>query len=429
MASPDRLLPLIDLGAIDEVLRPLMSGKEADVFLVIARGRQAVAKVYKEASQRSFKHRADYTEGRKTRNTRTQRAIEKKSKFGREQLEAAWRNTEVDVIYRLRAAGVTVPEPYEFVDGVLVMELVADSDGRPAPRLIDTPLDEALARKLFKRLSREIIRMLLAGVVHGDLSDFNILLGHDGPVIIDFPQAVDPAFNQSAKRLFVRDVDNLTRFLARGAPELRDTHYGAEIWHLYESGTLTEDSPLTGKAPKSKGKASPDALLREFAALEAESRARREQAGVPRKTKFERPTITADDLAALRARAEAAPAKTGRRKKRGSGRAATDGPPEGRQPTDPTPEARPPKHAARPGKPRRGERGAPDNGRPDHVPADKPTRQGRPDHGPGDGRRSPQDARHAEDPRSAADGQDPAARKRRRRRRPRKPRPEGPPQP
>ena len=264
MKIPARLLPLLDVGIIDDVIRPLMSGKEAAVYLVEARGEVRVAKVYKEAQQRSFKHRADYTEGRKVRNSRRQRAMEKRSKYGREEMEAEWRTAEVDAIRKLRNAGVIVPEPFEFFEGVLVMELIEGEPGMPAPRLIDVALTASQARSLHRILLGEIVKMLCAGVVHGDLSDFNVLLREDGPVIIDFPQAVDPSFNNNAKKLFVRDVDNISSFLARFAPELGRKNYGKEIWQLYEKGVLDPEVELTGSFTDNRRDANVSAILDEI---------------------------------------------------------------------------------------------------------------------------------------------------------------------
>ena len=215
MRIPESLVTLADYGIIEEVVRPLMSGKEAQIYLVIAGGEQRVAKIYKEAENRSFKHRAEYTEGRKVRNTRDQRAISKRSSHGRAQDEAAWRAAEVNIIYRLQEAGVRVPVPYHFIDGVLVMELITDAEGNPAPRLGDLALSSEAATVVYDQLIRTVVRMLCAGVVHGDLSDFNVLMAAEGPVIIDFPQAVDPAHNQNARKLLLRDVNNLHDFLAR----------------------------------------------------------------------------------------------------------------------------------------------------------------------------------------------------------------------
>lgn len=246
MRVPEGLDSLVDAGIIQEVLRPLLSGKEAEVFLVMAGGRERVAKVYKHAYLRSFKNRADYTEGRSGRNSRDRRAIAKRSRYGKEQDEAAWRSAEVDAIHKLWAAGVRVPEPYNYMDGVLVMELVEGAAGGPAPRLGELVLSPAHAQEVFDRVLGEVVKMLCAGVVHADLSDFNILMSDTGPVIIDFPQAVDPASNGGAKRLLARDVDNLQRFLARFVPGRRRP-YAEEMWALYESGQLTPETRLRGE--------------------------------------------------------------------------------------------------------------------------------------------------------------------------------------
>jgi RIO kinase 1 len=254
MKTPEALVPALDSGIIQEVVRPLMSGKEAQIYVVVAGGIECVAKVYKEASQRTFKHRAEYTEGRRTRNSRDQRAVSKRTRHGRKQDEAGWRSTEVDMIYRLRDAGVRVPEPINFVDGVLVMELVKDADGDPAPRLGDLRFEADEATQIYQQLVREAVRMLSAGVVHGDLSDFNVLMAEDGPVVIDFPQAVDAASNQNARKLLIRDVENLHRFVKRHAPETATRPYAEEMWSLYEAGQLEPGSELRGdyRAPESK---------------------------------------------------------------------------------------------------------------------------------------------------------------------------------
>jgi RIO kinase 1 len=272
---PESLTSLVDEGIIEEVLRPLMSGKEAQIYLVMANGRPCVAKIYKEAQNRTFKHRADYTEGRKVRNSRDQRAIDKRSKHGKGQDEAAWRSTEVDMIYRLQAAGVRVPAPYHFIDGVLVMELVTDGFGEPAPRLGEVDFTPEEASAIYDRLIREVVRMLCAGVVHGDLSDFNVLLGPDGPVIIDLPQAVDPSKNQNARKLLLRDVDNLHRFLSRFIPEARRLPYAEEMWALYESNQLTPESPLKGHYRPSRKKADTDAVLELISEANEDERRRR----------------------------------------------------------------------------------------------------------------------------------------------------------
>ncbi len=246
MRVPESLAALFDYGVLEDVVRPLMSGKEAQVYLVVSGGKYAVAKIYKDAQNRSFKNRAEYTEGRKVRNTRDQRAIANRSKHGRQQDEAAWRSTEVDMIHRLHAAGVRVPVPYHFIDGVLLMELVTDAEGAPAPRLGDVPFDADSARAMYDRLIRATVQMLCAGVVHGDLSEFNVLVGGDGPVIIDFPQSVDTAHNTNARRLLLRDVDNLHRFLQRFVPNARRFPYGEEMWSLHERNALTPDTKLRG---------------------------------------------------------------------------------------------------------------------------------------------------------------------------------------
>ncbi len=246
MKIPKELQGLIDDGVIDEVIRALRSGKEAAVYVVRAGSEVRCAKVYKNMSQRSFQQRAQYQEGRQVRGSRQNRAIGKRTRFGRREEEAAWKNTEVDALYRLLEAGVRVPKPYGYSDGVLVMELVTDDDGRAAPNLgevILTP-DQALACHAF--LIQQVQRMLCAGLIHGDLSQFNVLVGADGPVIIDLPQAVNAAGNNSARTMLLRDVDNITATLARFAPELAATRYGEELWQLFETGALRTDSVLTG---------------------------------------------------------------------------------------------------------------------------------------------------------------------------------------
>lgn len=322
MRVPERLEPLLDQGVIEDVLRPLMSGKEANVFLVIAGGERRVAKVYKESSNRSFKHRSDYTEGRKVRNTRQARAMAKRSRYGRQQAEQAWRTAEVDAIYRLDAAGVRVPRPYDFVDGVLVMELIADANGEPAPRLVDLSFDEDEALDVFQQLLTEVVKMLCAGLVHGDLSDFNVLFGPNGPVIIDFPQAVDAAANRNARRLLIRDVDNLTRFLERFAPSLAKTRYGQEMWAKYEANELTPHTRLTGRYRRSKRKANTNALLEEIEAVERENRRKREALGLPVRP-ARRPTSTVQPPQPV-SKADDPPNKKRRRRRR---RKTKPGPP------------------------------------------------------------------------------------------------------
>ncbi|XXV14804.1 PA4780 family RIO1-like protein kinase [Sorangium sp. So ce1182] len=280
MQIPSTLTSLVDEGLIDEVVRPLMSGKEAVVFLVRSGGELRVAKVYKEAQNRSFKNRATYTEGRRVRNSRDQRAMDKRSRHGRAQDEAAWRSTEVDMIYRLRDAGVRVPTPYHAIDGVLVMELVADADGSPAPRLAETSLDRDQAMWVYHRLIAEVARMLCAGVVHGDLSDFNVLMSADGPVIIDLPQSVDAAKNQNARQLLLRDVDNLHRFVTRFVPEQRRAAYGEEMWELYASSALTPETRLTGRHRVSERRVDTRAVLDLIGDANYDERKRRERQGM-----------------------------------------------------------------------------------------------------------------------------------------------------
>ncbi len=246
MKIPKRLEPLLEDGLIDGVVRQLMSGKEAMVFVVRCGDDIRCAKVYKEANKRSFRQAVDYTENRKTKNSRQARAMAKGSKFGREMQEAAWQSAEVDALYRLAHAGVRVPTPYNFHEGVLLMELVADAEGNAAPRLNDVVFteDEALAHH--HTLMQEVVRMLCAGVIHGDLSEFNILVDAEGPVIIDLPQAVDAAGNNHAQAMLTRDVNNLRTYFSQYAPSLLTTQYAQEIWALYEHGNLRPDVELTG---------------------------------------------------------------------------------------------------------------------------------------------------------------------------------------
>ncbi len=246
MKIPKRLQPLLEDGLIDGVVRQLMSGKEAMVFVVRCGDDIRCAKVYKEANKRSFRQAVDYTENRKTKNSRQARAMAKGTKYGREMQEAAWQSAEVDALYRLAAAGVRVPVPYNFHEGVLLMELVADADGNAAPRLNDVSFTEAEALAHHQTLIREVVRMLCAGVIHGDLSEFNILVAADGPVIIDLPQAVDAAGNNHAQAMLARDVNNLKTYFGQFAPALLATQYAEEIWALYEHGKLHPEIPLTG---------------------------------------------------------------------------------------------------------------------------------------------------------------------------------------
>src|ERR1700686_3627982 len=263
MKIPKRLQPLVDEGVIDSVVRQVMSGKEAMVFVVRCGAESRCAKVYKEADKRSFRQAVDYTENRKTKNSRQARAFARGTRLGRESQEKAWQSGEVGALFRLAAAGVRVPRPYNFHAGVLLMELITDDEGNAAPRLNDVKLTPEIAIDLHRRLIREVVRMLSAGVVHGDLSEFNILLGADGPVIIDLPQAADATGNNHAPRMLVRDVDNLRAFFGRYAPELLATDYGKEIWSLYEAGALAADTALTGRYERDEKAADLDAVMRE----------------------------------------------------------------------------------------------------------------------------------------------------------------------
>ena len=246
MKTPSGLQSLIDDGVIDEVMRPLKSGKEASVYVVRAGDEIRCAKVYKDMAQRSFQQRVQYQEGRKVRGSREARAIGKASKYGRKQQETAWKNTEVDALYQLRDAGVRVPEPFGYFHGVLVMELVVDADGHSAPRLGEVELSPEQARGFHRLLVRQVVKMLCIGLIHGDLSEYNVLVAPDGPVIIDFPQVVSAAGNNAARSMLLRDVNNLTASLGAWAPELLETWYGEEMWALYEAGELRPDSELTG---------------------------------------------------------------------------------------------------------------------------------------------------------------------------------------
>lgn len=246
MKTPKRLQPLQEEGLIDEVMRQLMSGKEATVYVVRCGEEIRCAKVYKEASQRSFKNAASYQEGRKVKNSRQARAMEKGTRYGRKMQEEVWQNAEVDALYRLAAAGVKVPRPYICHEGVLLMDLVTDADGNAAPRLNDVELTPELARLYHAQLLHQVVLMLCAGVIHGDLSEFNILVDEEGPVIIDLPQAIDAASNTEAGVMLERDVNNLATYFGQFAPELNGTKFGKEIWKLFTAGLLTPETVLTG---------------------------------------------------------------------------------------------------------------------------------------------------------------------------------------
>lgn len=277
MKIPKRLQPLVDDGLVDEVLYPLMSGKEAAVFVVRCGDEIRCAKVYKDAAQRSFKKAVTYREGRKDRSSRRARAMEKGSKFGRQQQEASWQNAEVDALYKLAAAGVRVPEPYGCVDGVLLMELVTDDEGNVAPRLSEVILTEEQAREDHALMMHYVMRMLCAGLIHGDLSEFNVLVDDYGPVIIDLPQAVDAAANNHAERMLLRDVENMNAYYGQFAPELLKARYAQEMWALYEEGELHPDYPLTGEHPEDEHEADIDSVLAEIQATIEEERERQER--------------------------------------------------------------------------------------------------------------------------------------------------------
>ncbi|MDO6514336.1 PA4780 family RIO1-like protein kinase [Neptuniibacter sp. 2_MG-2023] len=274
MKIPKRIQPLVDDGLVDEVLRQLMSGKEAVVYVVRCGSEIRCAKVYKEAAKRSFKQAVQYQEGRKVRNSRRARAMEKGSKFGRDQQETLWHNAEVDALYRLAAAGVRVPEPYGCFDGVLLMELVTDDNGEVAPRLNDVAMSAEQALADHAIVIRDIVRMLCAGLVHGDLSEFNVLVDAYGPVIIDLPQAVDAAANNHAQWMLERDVNNMRSYYGQYAPELLNTQYAKEIWALYEEGDLAPDTELTGLFEESGEAADVDSVLLEIKEAFAEEQER-----------------------------------------------------------------------------------------------------------------------------------------------------------
>jgi RIO kinase 1 len=277
MKTPKRIQPLIDDGVVDEVLSQLMSGKEATVFVVRCGDEIRCAKVYKEAAKRSFKQAVQYQEGRKSKNSRRQRAMEKGSKFGRKQQEESWHNAEVDALYRLAEAGVRVPKPFGCFDGVLLMELVTYDGGEVAPRLNDVSMTHEQALEDHLTIMNDVKRMLVAGLVHGELSEFNVLVDDYGPVIIDLPQAVDAAANNHAKSMLERDVGNMTEYYGQYAPELLRTHYAKEMWALYEDGDLTADTMLTGLFEEATEEADVDSVMNEIRSVLAEERKRKER--------------------------------------------------------------------------------------------------------------------------------------------------------
>ncbi|MFT5225630.1 MAG: RIO kinase 1 [Polaribacter sp.] len=264
MKIPKRIRPLVENGLVDEVIRPLMSGKEADVFVVRCGSEIRCAKIYKEAEKRAFKQAVTYQEGRKVRNSRRARAMEKGSKFGREQQEEVWQSAEVSALYKLADIGVRVPKPYGCFDGVLLMELITYGGEDVAPRLNDVTMTEAQALVDHKTVMNDVKLMLCAGLIHGDLSEFNVLIDDNGPVIIDLPQAVDAAANNNAQSMHRRDVENITNYYAQFAPELRNTHYAPEMWALFEAGDLQPNTELTGQFEEDTESADVDIVLEEI---------------------------------------------------------------------------------------------------------------------------------------------------------------------
>ncbi|WP_250657854.1 PA4780 family RIO1-like protein kinase [Alkalimarinus coralli] len=277
MKTPKRIQPLVEDGLVDEVIRQLMSGKEATVYVVRCGSEIRCAKVYKEAAKRSFKKAVQYQEGRKVRNSRRARAMEKNSSFGRKQQEEIWQNAEVDALYRLASAGVRVPQPYGCFDGVLLMELVTDDDGDVAPRLNDVEMSAEQAREDHATIMHYVMLMLCSGLIHGDLSEFNVLVDDYGPVIIDLPQAVNAAANNNAYSMLERDIENMTTYYGQFAPDLKQSRYAKEMWALYEDGKLTPDTKLTGNFEEDDSLADVDAVVQEIKAALAEENARQER--------------------------------------------------------------------------------------------------------------------------------------------------------
>jgi len=276
---PKQLKELVADGLVDEVLQQLMSGKEATIFMVRCNSEIRCAKVYKDASRRSFKKAVQYREGRQVRNSRRGRAMAKGSKFGKQEQEEIWQHAEVDALFLLDQAGVRVPKPHGCFDGVMLMDLITDASGGVAPRLNDVTLTPEQARKDHATIMAQIVKMLCAGIVHGDLSEFNVLQDEIGPVIIDLPQAVNAAGNNNARAMLARDVNNMTTYYGRFAPELLKSKHAKEIWAHYEAGTLAPDTKLTGRFKESRKKADVKGVLGEveFAAKENQERLRRQR--------------------------------------------------------------------------------------------------------------------------------------------------------
>ena len=277
MKIPKQIQPLVDDGLVDDVMSRLMSGKEADVYVVRCGSEIRCAKVYKDAAKRSFKKAVQYQEGRKVRNSRRGRAMEKGSKFGRKQQEETWQNAEVDALYLLAGAGVRVPQPYDCLNGVLLMELITDENGEVAPRLNDISMSAEQAREDHLVVMHYVMRMLCAGIVHGDLSEFNVLVDVNGPVIIDLPQAVNAAANNNAQSMLKRDVDNMTRYYSQYAPELIKSQYGKEIWALFENGELQPETELTGHHAENTQAADVDGVMLEIKSIIEEEQDRQQR--------------------------------------------------------------------------------------------------------------------------------------------------------
>ena len=275
MKIPNSLQTLIKDGLIDEVLYQLMSGKEATVYVVRSAGEIRCAKVYKDSMKRSFKNAAQYQEGNKVKNSRRARAMKKGSKFGRKQQEDVWQNAEVDALFKCADAGVRVPKPYGCFDGVLLMELVTNDEGEVAPRLNDVSMSAEQALDDHSEVMNDVKRMLCAGIIHGDLSEFNVLVDDYGPVIIDMPQAVDASANNNAKSMLIRDVNNMTNYYGQFAPELLLTQYAEEMWALYEEAKLTADSELTGIYINDDAEVDVDAVMDAINAAYAEEEERK----------------------------------------------------------------------------------------------------------------------------------------------------------
>lgn len=281
MKTPKRLEPLVVEGLIDSVICQLKSGKEAVVYMVRCGEHIRCAKVYKETNKRNFHQSSSYTDGRNVKNSRRVKAMEKNSRYGRNAQEEAWQSTEIDMLCHLGSAGVRVPKFYNFFTGVLLMELITDTKGGVAPRLCDITLTKKQALRYHRHLIKQIVQMLCAGIIHGDLSQYNVLVDKQGPVIIDLPQAVNAAGNIQARSMIKRDIDNLTNYFSRFAPKLADTDFATEIWSLYQSGQLNDTTNLTGQITQHEKPANVnevlkiiDAVLKKEAAWQRHKQAR-----------------------------------------------------------------------------------------------------------------------------------------------------------